>query len=96
MPKNRYIRGFKQLKSNQGELDINKTNFIIFLRLKVLHILDALIVFKYHYIFLMHEFQEREKRGENLDEHQEINPNKVKMAGSPSNALPWQPRLSPV
>lgn len=43
----------------------------------------------------MNEFQEKEKRGENLDEFQEINPNKVKMAGSPSNALPWQPRLSP-
>lgn len=61
----------------------------------MLHILDALIGFNLYlvlYIYLMHEFQEREKRGENLDELQEINPNKVKMAGSPSSALPWQPR----
>lgn len=62
-------------------------------KVNVLHILDALIGFKsIIYIYLMHEFQEREKRGENLDELQEINPNKVKMAGSPSSALPWQPR----
>lgn len=51
-----------------------------------------LLVLNLLYIYLMHEFQEREKRGENLDELQEINPNKVKMAGSPSSALPWQPR----